>query len=67
MCARFLRIDGPHIDIPSNYTIYDADDQASLVKAALKELNLDATHYRPTAVATARRSPYTLAREDLAP
>ncbi|MFH1999301.1 MAG: UvrD-helicase domain-containing protein, partial [Planctomycetota bacterium] len=52
MGARFLRVDGEHIGIPSNFSIYDADDQRSLVKAALKERNLDVTHFRPPAVAS---------------
>lgn len=52
MGARFLRMDGEHIGISRNFSIYDADDQRSLVKAALKERNIDSTHFRPQAVAS---------------
>ncbi len=50
MCARFLRMDGTRIGIPNNYTIYDTEDQRSLVKDLLKELNLDTTHYRAAGI-----------------
>jgi DNA helicase-2/ATP-dependent DNA helicase PcrA len=52
MGARFLRVDGPHIGIPSHFSIYDTEDQQALIKEVLKEKNLDAAHYRPPAVAS---------------
>ena len=49
-CARILRREGEAIGIPSSYVIYDTDDQLSLVRRALKELNLDEKLYRPAAL-----------------
>lgn len=43
MCVRILRrhIDGLNQGYDSNFTIYDSDDQKSIVKEALKKLNID--------------------------
>ncbi|HLF32645.1 MAG TPA: UvrD-helicase domain-containing protein [Cyclobacteriaceae bacterium] len=48
--ARILRIEGHRIGYPSNFTIYDTDDSASLLKSIIKELNLDDKVYRPNVV-----------------
>ena len=48
--ARILRIEGHHIGYPSNFTIYDTDDSKSLIKAIIKELNLDDKVYKPNVV-----------------
>lgn len=40
-CARLLRRDGPRIGIPRDFTIYNADDQASVVRQALAQLGRD--------------------------
>jgi DNA helicase-2/ATP-dependent DNA helicase PcrA len=48
ICARFLRREAPRLDLVREFAIYDADDQLSLVKQALKDLNLDDKKYRPT-------------------
>ena len=53
ICARILRRDGSAIGIPPGFVIYDDDDQTSLIKRSLKELNLDPKQYAPAAVATA--------------
>ncbi len=53
ICARILRRDGQAIGIPPGFVIYDDDDQTSLIKRSLKELNLDPKQYAPAAVATA--------------
>ena len=37
-CARFLRIEHEAIGYPANYTIYDEDDQANLVRNCAAEL-----------------------------
>ncbi|HIQ04633.1 MAG TPA: DNA helicase UvrD [Anaerolineae bacterium] len=50
ICARWLRHDAEQIGIPRDYVIYDSADQLSLVRAVLKELNLDDKLYRPQAV-----------------
>jgi DNA helicase-2/ATP-dependent DNA helicase PcrA len=41
LCARMLRIHGEQIGLPSRFAIFDTDDQTRLVKALLKESNLD--------------------------
>ncbi len=50
ICARWLRIDGKHLGIASNFVIYDSDDQRSAVKQAVEELELDEKRFRPGAV-----------------
>jgi len=49
-CARILRREADHLPFDSNYVIFDADDQQRLVKAVLRELNLDEKRYRPQAI-----------------
>jgi DNA helicase-2/ATP-dependent DNA helicase PcrA len=40
-CARILRRDGAPIGVPRNFTIADEDDQESIVRRAVKDLDLD--------------------------
>jgi DNA helicase II / ATP-dependent DNA helicase PcrA len=47
ICARFLRREAEHLPVNSNFVIFDADDQRGLIKAILKEFNLDPKVYRP--------------------
>ena len=47
ICARVLREDGQAIGIESNFVIYDEDDQHTLVKECLRELDLDPQKYNP--------------------
>ena len=49
-CARLLRREAEHLPIESNFVIFDSDDQLNVVKAAIKDLNLDEKLYRPQAV-----------------
>ncbi len=49
-CARILRREAEHLPFESNFVIFDADDQISLVKNALKDLDLDDKLYRPHSV-----------------
>ncbi len=53
ICARILRIDGKAIGIEPEFVIYDADDQAVLMKRCLQELNLDPKQHSPQAIASA--------------
>src|SRR3989304_4630724 len=53
ICARWLRRDAPELGLSREFVIYDQDDQTSLVKAALKELNIDEKRYTPSAVLNA--------------
>lgn len=48
--ARILRIDGHLLGYPSNFTIYDTDDSKSIIKAILKDINLDPKQYTPGSV-----------------
>ena len=53
-CARFLRREIEATEIyKKNFVIYDADDTKALIKACLKELNLDDKQYTPNGVAAA--------------
>jgi DNA helicase II / ATP-dependent DNA helicase PcrA len=49
-CARILRREAEHLPFSSNFVIFDSDDQVSLVKRAVAELNLDDKKYRAAAV-----------------
>ena len=50
ICARLLRREAPQIGVGRDFTIYDADDQLTAVKAALSQLNLDEKKYKPGAI-----------------
>jgi DNA helicase-2/ATP-dependent DNA helicase PcrA len=41
LCARLLRREAPKIGLSRDFVIYDSSDQVSVVKQALKELNID--------------------------
>ncbi len=53
ICARILRIDGGAIGVDSKFVIYDDDDQISLLKRSLQELNLDPKQYAPRSIQSA--------------
>ena len=53
ICARMLRREGKAIGLDSSFVIYDEDDQLSLMKQALEELNLDPKQYAPQALRSA--------------
>jgi len=48
--AKILRIEANRIGYQSNFTIYDSDDSKSLIKAIVKEMNLDDKIYKPNYV-----------------
>jgi DNA helicase-2/ATP-dependent DNA helicase PcrA len=50
MCARLLRREANYLPFKSNFVIFDADDQQSLVKRAIRELNIDDKTHRPAGV-----------------
>lgn len=52
-CARMLRLHGKAIGLPSDFVIYDEDDQRSVLKAIFKELNIDTSRYSISAVCSA--------------
>ena len=45
--ARILRQEAEVIGYPKSFTIYDSDDSKSLIKAILKERNMDDKMYKP--------------------
>ena len=49
--ARILRAEADHIGFNPNFTIYDQTDARSLVKAIIKEMQLDDKVYKPSSVA----------------
>lgn len=48
--AKILRIEGHRMGYDSNFTIYDTDDSKSLLKAIVKEMQLDDKIYKPNTV-----------------
>lgn len=50
ICGRILRREAEFLPVDNNFVIMDADDQISLIKRILKELNLDDKIYRPMSV-----------------
>ena len=53
LCASILRRDGEAIGIPSDYVIMDDDDQMSLIRQCMLQLNLDSKRYPPRALLSA--------------
>ena len=49
-CVRILRKEMPRIGKKANFSIYDGDDQAKLVKRVLKELDLSEKNNPPAAI-----------------
>ena len=50
ICARILRSEADALPFDSNFVIMDADDQQSIVKRVLKDLNIDDKLYRPNSI-----------------
>jgi DNA helicase-2/ATP-dependent DNA helicase PcrA len=50
ICARILRSEADRLPFNANFVIMDADDQVSIVRRALKDLNLNDKLYSPTAI-----------------
>jgi DNA helicase II / ATP-dependent DNA helicase PcrA len=53
ICARILRREGMVVGLDSGFVIYDEDDQLSLIKQIMEELNLDSKQYAPRALRSA--------------
>src|SRR3954469_21214831 len=49
LCARLLRREAPAIGLTRDFVIYDSSDQLSVVKQALKDLNIDDGFIQPRA------------------
>ncbi len=63
ICARILRQEGKAIGLNPNFTIYDEDDQQSLIKQSIQEVGLDPKQYTPSAIQSAIK----LAKSQLMP
>ncbi|MFN2120124.1 MAG: ATP-dependent helicase [Anaerolineales bacterium] len=50
MCVRLLRREVGLLPLQSNFAIFDREDQERLVKASIRDLNLDPKLYRPASV-----------------
>ena len=50
ICARILRREADYLPIGSNFVIFDTDDQERIVKAVIRELNINEKLYRPASV-----------------
>ncbi|GIT02422.1 MAG: hypothetical protein CM1200mP27_10470 [Chloroflexota bacterium] len=49
-CAKLLRIDGHCLGLEPNYTIYDADDQNTIIKQSMELAEVDPKRNPPRAV-----------------
>lgn len=49
-CARILRINGKHINIPPNYLIYDEKDQLETIKLAMAKIDISTKDFKPTSI-----------------
>ena len=50
VCARILRREAGALPFDSNFVIMDSDDQLSLIKRIIKDLNIDEKSFRPNAL-----------------
>jgi DNA helicase-2/ATP-dependent DNA helicase PcrA len=50
ICARLLRREAENLPVESNFVIFDADDQERIVKAVIREMNLNDKLYRAASV-----------------
>ena len=48
--AKILRIEADRLNYPTSFTIYDTDDSKSLIKAIIKEMQLDDKVYKPNII-----------------
>lgn len=53
VCARILRHDIHHLGYDHSFVIYDDDDQVSIVKRVLKDMDLDEKRFQPRALLSA--------------
>ena len=49
-CAKVLRIDGHNLGLNTNYSIYDADDQAKIIKDSMELAEIDPKRNPPRAI-----------------
>ena len=49
-CARVLRSDGENVGLKSDFTIYDSDDQARVIRRILEDIDIDPKQFPPRSV-----------------
>ena len=49
-CARVLRSDGENVGLQSDFTIYDSDDQARVIRRILEHIDIDPKQFPPRSV-----------------
>ena len=49
-CAKLLRIEGHHLGLEPDYTIYDSDDQTTIIKQSMELAEVDPKRNSPRAV-----------------
>ena len=49
-CARVLRSDGDNVGLQSDFTIYDSDDQARVIRRILEDIDIDPKQFPPRSV-----------------
>lgn len=50
ICAKILRREAKHIGYPSSFTIFDTQDQLSVVKKIMQDQGIDPKNYNPSGV-----------------
>jgi DNA helicase-2/ATP-dependent DNA helicase PcrA len=50
LCVRILRRHAENLGYTNNFSIYDSDDQKTVMKEVIKKLNLDTKHYKEKAL-----------------
>jgi len=50
LCAKILRVEGKHIDLPSRFAIYDTQDSIDALKEAMKRLDISIKDYKPSSI-----------------
>jgi len=50
ICVRILRREADYVGYSRSFTIYDAQDQLSVIKRIMKELNIDPKHFNPNSI-----------------
>ena len=53
ICVKILRIEAANVGLDKNFVIYDSDDRLTLIKHAMKELNISDKNLKPKAVEAA--------------
>jgi DNA helicase-2/ATP-dependent DNA helicase PcrA len=50
MCVRILKKEAQHLGLSEQFSIFDTDDQSSVAKSILKDMELDSAIYKPSQV-----------------